>query len=595
LLAHFSNNLRDNHLIADIEQVIQTSEPLEREIETVSGQHYLLKVAPYLKLNYKQDGVVVTFVDITLLKILNNTLSGVLNSSLNGIMAFRSVRDESGTITDFEWLLANKASGKLLHRQAEDLTGKNLLEEIPAFKKNRLFPKYVQVVQSGESLHLEHYYQQDGYNAWFETSAVKMGDGLVVTFADITEKKVAEEHLLRAYQELQQAEENLKKLNNELEERVEKRTHELSVSEERFRLISHTTNDAIWDWTLMSNQLWWNEGFKTMFSYTTEQIEPGIESWFKRIHPEDKDRVISSVNEAINSGQTLWSAEYRFLKADGKYAFVFNRAQIMLNENKVPYRMLGSLIDLTDLKVAQEELRKTNENLLRINNDLDNFIYTASHDLKSPIANIEGLVSQLEEEIHPLNETVTLMLDLIKKSIDRFKQTIRDLTDITKIQKEIDIEVTEVNLEEVIEDVKISIRNMITETDATIEVSCTQCPEIRFSKKNLHSIIYNLLSNAIKYRHPDRPLQIKIDVEKEEGYSVITVQDNGLGIEQHQLPKLFTMFKRLHDHVEGTGVGLYIVHKIVDNAKGRITVESKPNQGSTFRVYLKDEEEIVLS
>ncbi len=73
------------------------------------------------------------------------------------------------------------------------------------------------------------------------------------------------------------------------------------------------------------------------------------------------------------------------------------------------------------------------------------------------------------------------------------------------------------------------------------------------------------------------------------------MQDNGLGIEQHQLPKLITMFKRLHDHVEGTGVGLYIVHKIVDNAKGRITVESDPDVGSTFRVYLKDEEEMVLS
>jgi two-component system CheB/CheR fusion protein len=588
-LAHLSNNLKYDRLIPDIQEVIQTSEPVEKEIEIHSGKHFLMKITPYLKLNNKADGVVVSFVDVTLLKSLNNTLSGVLNSSLNGIMAFRSVRNDAGEIVDFEWLLTNQTAGKLLRRQEAELIGKKLLEELPDFGKNRLFRKYAQVVHTGESLHIEHFYQQEAFSAWFETAAVKMGDGLVVTFADITEKKIADENLLRAYQELQQAEENLKKLNNELEERVKSRTRELSLSEERFRLISQTTNDAIWDWILMSNQLWWNEGIKTLFSYTKEQIEPGVESWFQRIHPEDKDRVIASVNEAINGGQTEWSAEYRFLKADGSYAYVFNRAHILLNENEVPYRMLGSLIDLTDLKLAQEELHKTNDNLLRINNDLDNFIYTASHDLKSPIANIEGLVNQLVEEIHPENEVVVLMLDLIKKSVDRFKHTIRDLTDITKVQKEIDTEITEVNLEEVIEDVKLSIRNMIVETGAQIGIDCSLCPEIRFSKKNLHSIIYNLLSNAIKYRHPDRALQIAIKVEKEDGYSVITVQDNGLGLEKHQLPKLFTMFKRLHDHVEGTGVGLYIVNKIVENAKGRIEVESAPGKGSTFRVYLKDE------
>lgn len=296
------------------------------------------------------------------------------------------------------------------------------------------------------------------------------------------------------------------------------------------------------------------------------------------------------MNETINTGQNFRSSEYRFFKADGNFASVFNRAQIMHNENSMPYRILGSLIDLTDLKLAQEKLRQKNDNLLRINNDLDNFINSASHDLKSPIANIEGLVTQLEEEIHPYNETVALMLDLIKKSIDRFKQTIRDLTDIINIQKEVNFEITEIIMEEVIEDVKISIRNMITETKASIEVDCTKCPEIRFSKNNLHSIIYNLLSNAIKYRHPDRPLQIKINVEKDDENAVIKVQDNGLGIAKHQLTKLFTMFKRLHNHVEGSGVGLYTVNKIVENAKGRIEVESTLDEGSTFKVYLRNNE-----
>jgi signal transduction histidine kinase len=96
------------------------------------------------------------------------------------------------------------------------------------------------------------------------------------------------------------------------------------------------------------------------------------------------------------------------------------------------------------------------------------------------------------------------------------------------------------------------------------------------------------LSNAIKYRSPDRPPVIHLSAQKTEGYALIRVEDNGLGIDETQKAKLFTMFKRFHNHVDGTGVGLYIVKRIVENAGGRIDVESQPNKGSVFSVYLKN-------
>ena len=584
-LSHFSNNLQYDHLLEDIEEVIKTGNQIEKEIEIRNGNYFLMRLVPYLKQNNKLDGVVITFVDITALKNLNNTLRGILNSSINGISALKAIRNRNNEILDFEWSMANQATGKLFHKDAQLLPGKKLLEELPGFKKNRLFNRLVHVVNTGELLDLELFYEYDGLQAWFHTVATKVDDGLTVTFADITDKKLADQKLLAAYQELQSAEENLKKLNNELEERITERTRELTVSEERFRLISLATNDAIWDWTLVENKLWWNEGFKTMFAYTTEEIEPGVESWFKRVHPEDKERVLISVNEAINKNETQWSAEYRFRKADGTYAYVFNRAFILHNENQIPYRMLGSLIDLTNLKFAQEELRKKNADLIRINNDLDNFVYTASHDLKSPISNIEGLIYHLELELEDADPHVLEILNHIKKSVERFQATIKDLTEITKAEKLEADDVTEVNIEQLLDDIKISISGMIEEAGANIDINCHDCPEICFSKKNLRSILYNLVSNSVKYRDDSRPLKIEVSTTTNSEYNILTVRDNGLGIDKNQLPKLFGMFKRFHNHVEGSGVGLYIVNKIVENAGGRIEVDSEVNKGTTFRIY----------
>lgn len=106
------------------------------------------------------------------------------------------------------------------------------------------------------------------------------------------------------------------------------------------------------------------------------------------------------------------------------------------------------------------------------------------------------------------------------------------------------------------------------------------------AQKNLRSILYNLLSNAVKYRSLEKVPQVHIETKIENGFIVISVKDNGIGIAQNHIQKLFTMFKRFHTHVEGTGIGLYIIKRIVENAGGKIEVESIVNEGTTFKIYL---------
>jgi PAS domain S-box-containing protein len=233
------------------------------------------------------------------------------------------------------------------------------------------------------------------------------------------------------------------------------------------------------------------------------------------------------------------------------------------------------------------ELATANQQLTRTNVDLDNFIYTASHDLKAPITNIEGLLDTLQHELPaqlPGSE-VTYIMDLMHDSVLRFQRTIEHLTEVSKLQKEHDPPTQQVALAPVIEDVRLDLVPLLQQTGGRLVVRVQQSPLLTFSEKNLRSVVYNLLSNALKYRHPERPPVVRLSTRPEGAFVVLEVQDNGLGLDLTRQEHLFAMFQRLHTHVEGSGLGLYMVKRMVENAGGRITVESKLGEGSTFSVY----------
>jgi PAS domain S-box-containing protein len=253
------------------------------------------------------------------------------------------------------------------------------------------------------------------------------------------------------------------------------------------------------------------------------------------------------------------------------------------------------VMDITELKKSQEdlkiiniELNFKNTELTAINNDLDNFIYTASHDLKAPISNIEGLLNTMKDIVESDKFQKSHLLpiaSMMEHSVNRFKTTIKDLSEITKVQKNVGEEIEKVYFEDIFEEVKATIAELIKGSGSKIITEFTLQDGIYFSKKNMRSILYNLTSNAIKYRSSERPSEIFIKTEVIDNQVLLSVKDNGLGLPAKNQDKIFKMFKRLHDHVEGTGVGLYIVKRIVDNAGGRIEVESLEGEYSIFKIY----------
>ena len=243
-----------------------------------------------------------------------------------------------------------------------------------------------------------------------------------------------------------------------------------------------------------------------------------------------------------------------------------------------------------ELRASNEELSDTNGRLARVNADLDNFVYTASHDLKAPISNIQGLLDLLDKSLSPESRAsphTRKVLGMMEKSTERFMRTILDLSDIARLQRQGNEPEELMDLHTVIEEVRLDIALLIEQADAQLDIDVMGYGPIRFSPKNLRSIVYNLVSNAVKYHDPERKPVIRIRCEETDAYQVLTVADNGLGMDLSKDNQLFGLFRRLHTHVEGTGIGLYIVKKIIENAGGKIKVESEVGVGTTFRVFFK--------
>src|SRR5690606_16234978 len=332
-----------------------------------------------------------------------------------------------------------------------------------------------------------------------------------------------------------------------------------------------------------------------LLGITLEQIIG--KTFYDLPYPHDlATKLQSQIEEVIQTGKPV-TDQTPFTNPKGKaayYEYIFT--PVFDDQGKVVL-VAGSTRDISEHKRSEEarklkndELINLNNQLMRVNSDLDNFIYTASHDLKSPIANIEGLVNALQEYLtkhvseHP---KVEQLITMIMASVERFNRTIHDLSDITKLQRLNDEEASAVDLEEIIDGIQQDLSFLIRDTNGKVRLSLNGVRYINFAPKNLRSIFSNLIANSLKYKAQDRDPLIEITAKEDSDYTVVTVTDNGMGMDLSQGTSIFGMFKRLHHHVDGTGIGLYIVKKIMDNSEGKIDVDSEVGKGTVFRLFFK--------
>ncbi|MBC8082218.1 MAG: PAS domain-containing protein, partial [Hymenobacter sp.] len=369
-------------------------------------------------------------------------------------------------------------------------------------------------------------------------------------------------------------------------------------------LIGYLDRDEKYRFTNQAYEAWFNQRpadllGQTIYEVVGEKAYRGIKGYIDRALAGERldfEAQMPYREDFLRYIRTSYVPDLRNGQVVGFYTMVADTTEQVLARQQV--QALNEELAATneelaaineELQASNEELGETNQKLTRTNADLDNFVYVASHDLKAPIANIEGLLYALTEQLAEASQTdeqVPTILGMMQGAVERFQKTIDHLTDITKLQKE-QVQLSEpVDLVAVVEEVRLDLAPLLQATAARLDLDLADCPVVSFSQKNLRSVVYNLLSNAVKYRAPDRVPRVRIQSRQQNGYAVLEVQDNGLGLDATQQARLFGMFQRLHDHVEGTGIGLYMVKRMVENGGGQIRVESQPGVGSTFIISL---------
>jgi signal transduction histidine kinase len=239
------------------------------------------------------------------------------------------------------------------------------------------------------------------------------------------------------------------------------------------------------------------------------------------------------------------------------------------------------------LNFMNQELTKKNEQLLKINNYMSDFIFAVTHDLNSPLSNIEGLISVLKLNDCYKQEEPKMMMDMMDVAVAKFKKTIKNLSDIARFHESKDGDGKDINISEALEEVKFLVKELIDESGSEITGDFSECETIPVEKSIVYSILFNLISNSLKYRHPDRKSEISIKSYNANNYTILEVVDNGLGIPEQQTSQIFNRFNRLHSHTDGAGLGLFNLKRLAESNGGKIEVISKLNEGSSFKVYLK--------
>jgi PAS domain S-box-containing protein len=360
---------------------------------------------------------------------------------------------------------------------------------------------------------------------------------------------------------------------------------QVEESEKQFRFLADSIPQMVWTSNADGNADYFNQRW---LDYTGLSMEESLDSGWNAIHPDDYQRAMSRWQKSLSTGK-FFSVEYRIRQSpDNSYRWFLGQGMPMRDEEGNIVKWFGACTDIEDHKKTEEELLNKNLELERTNQDLDSFVYTASHDLKLPIVNMTGIFNELMRIAKFDDPDAPKMIGMFNKSVFQLQNTIQELSDMVKVQKSQRKKLEEVSLDKILQDVKISLQNPIQETEASITTDFSSISSLYFTRSGLKSILYNLISNAIKYKSPDRTPQIHIKTEIKDNFIELCISDNGLGIDinRHQ-NKLFQMFTRFHNHVNGSGLGLYIVNRLLTNNGGYINIESNLNKGTTFYLYFK--------
>jgi PAS domain S-box-containing protein len=284
----------------------------------------------------------------------------------------------------------------------------------------------------------------------------------------------------------------------------------------------------------------------------------------------------------------IWKGELKNKAKDGTVYWVDTTIVPFLDKKGKPFQYVAIRSDITQRKKAEEDLIKYSSALEHKNAQLVDFCNIVSHNLRAPLINISMLIDYIDQSDD--DEERQMVHDKIKPVVNHLMDVFNELVESIQVQNDSEIEIDKIYLKDCLDKVLIGFETQIEEYGADIEIDSADAPSVYCPQKYFESIVTNLVSNALKYKSPDRKPKIKIVTKKLENSIVLSVCDNGLGIDLDLHRKnLFKIRKTFHRHPDAKGLGLFMIKTQIESIGGKIWVESKPDIGSTFFVEFNNQ------
>lgn len=324
-----------------------------------------------------------------------------------------------------------------------------------------------------------------------------------------------------------------------------------------------------------------NPAICKVLGYTEEELLSRPISYFQ--HPDDKG-ITQKYREPILYGKPLKNFENRYITKRGDIVW-FAWTSIPVKEEELVYAIAKNV---THKKKQEEERNRLLTELSKTNKRLKQLNYTTSHDLRAPVSNLLAIFSLIDIS-HINNEETREFIELLKKSAENLKTTLDNYVDDLKLQDSQSINLTDVKFMDTIDSIRLTLDSLIKDSNTSFQIDLSAFESVKFNPGYLESIFLNLITNSIKYAHPDRDPFVTIKTEISDGKKQLIFSDNGIGFDsEKQKDKVFGLNQTFHEHSDSKGIGLYLVYNHISSLGGKITVNSKVNEGTTFTITFKD-------
>ena len=557
-ITDLTHKLGYEELVDDAKQVLKNLTPVEREVRDEENKWYLTRVLPYRSTEDQIKGIVITFIDITSRKNAENSLR---ESEEHLQLILDNAKDYAifTLDTDLNVNSWNSGAENILGYSKEEIIGKSGdIVFVPEDREIEAKEEIRKALEDGKAENERWHLRKDGSRFW--------GSGYMMTLQDNNGENRGFLKIMRDQTEQQLAAEKIRESERQLKDQKDRMEFSLEAGK-----------IGIWEWDFINDVSVWSERKKEIFGLDPKNIKNPIENgkeFFKKfIHPEDQKYVIKSLEETGKNKDRIHQAEFRIIKPDGYISWISERGEIQYNEQEEPVKMFGTTIDITKRKFLEQQK--------------DDFLGIASHELKTPVAVMKGYVNMVEQQLKGNgNKKESELLRKVDDQIKRISSIINDLLDVTRIESgRIKYEMEEFDFDQLVDETVESMQYLSTHNLIRTGKSGKK---VVADKERTGQVIVNFIANAIKYSPKER--DVIINTSSNDNDVILKVQDFGMGIPKDSVNKVFDRFYRIRNTTgnksSGMGLGLFISAEIINRQNGKIWVESQEGKGSEFSFSL---------